>query len=572
MSNRSTPSFGSLLVLGAQQQTQEFVLTKAHVSIGRAATCDIVLEDQRASRVHAFLDCSSARCILVDNGSANGIKINGLPATRAELASGDRLTIGSTTLVYQRGTPVDDAFDADLTLINSSEQLDQTIADQTVVSYLSETANPNLIVVTSEGTQDFTLERDVLTIGRLAGNDVRLNSPRVSRRHARIERTGSGFLLRDLNSDNGTWVGRQKIETHRLTDNDIIHIGDAQLVFKAGDVEADKNIAEAPPIKGRPRRPVVVIPGFLGSNLYHEEKMIWPNVRELFRIPEMIRYAPGEGLPLTAKGLVDEVVFIPNLIRQQKYGLLTSYLEQELGYEVGKDCWEFGYDFRQDLRTSAAQLALSMEQWSAGGPITIIAHSMGALISRYYVNILGGHRNVERLILLGGPHSGSPRAVLNLGVKGTVMPFGFFGRSIQEMLLSFPSMYHLLPEQPCGTDQNGRAVDWLHDPSWLPDKFHGMLREAASFRQQIGASAPPVSTLCIFGYGLKTESTLRVHRESDGSCTRIEPVFGPAGDGIVPESMAQLSGADIHPVQQFHGTLHTDQDVKKRLKLELTRA
>jgi len=38
------------------------------------------------------------------------------------------------------------------------------------------------------------------------------------------------------------------------------------------------------------------------------------------------------------------------------------------------------------------------------------------------------------------------------------------------------------------------------------------------------------------------------------------------------EQSAYLPGSDIHPVQQHHGTLFVDNDVRMRLKLELTRA
>jgi hypothetical protein len=43
-----------------------------------------------------------------------------------------------------------------------------------------------------------------LTIGRDAGSDLQLRSPYVSRRHARIEYTGSSHLLSDFESTNGT--------------------------------------------------------------------------------------------------------------------------------------------------------------------------------------------------------------------------------------------------------------------------------------------------------------------------------------------------------------------------------
>jgi len=39
----------------------------------------------------------------------------------------------------------------------------------------------------------------------------------------------------------------------------------------------------------------------------------------------------------------------------------------------------------------------------------------------------------------------------------------------------------------------------------------------------------------------------------------------------VPERSAVLDGTEIHPVQQYHGSLFVDNDVKMRLKLELSR-
>jgi hypothetical protein len=45
----------------------------------------------------------------------------------------------------------------------------------------------------------------------------------------------------------------------------------------------------------------------------------------------------------------------------------------------------------------------------------------------------------------------------------------------------------------------------------------------------------------------------------------------PLGDSSIPERSAVLEGSEIHPVQQYHGSLFVDNDVKMRLKLELMR-
>lgn len=54
------------------------------------------------------------------------------------------------------------------------------------------------------------------------------------------------------------------------------------------------------------------------------------------------------------------------------------------------------------------------------GPLSIIGHSKGGLIGRYYVKRLGGDRRVVNLVTLGTPHNGSPRAYLGCLTMGLV--------------------------------------------------------------------------------------------------------------------------------------------------------
>jgi triacylglycerol esterase/lipase EstA (alpha/beta hydrolase family) len=54
------------------------------------------------------------------------------------------------------------------------------------------------------------------------------------------------------------------------------------------------------------------------------------------------------------------------------------------------------------------------------GPLSIIGHSKGGLIGRYYVKRLGGDRRVRNLITLGTPHNGTPRAYLGCATLGVV--------------------------------------------------------------------------------------------------------------------------------------------------------
>jgi len=63
-----------------------------------------------------------------------------------------------------------------------------------------------------QGTR-FQLEDDIITVGRIQNNAVRLHDTEVSRVHAELVRRGNVYLLRDLNSSNGTFVNGQQLQS-----------------------------------------------------------------------------------------------------------------------------------------------------------------------------------------------------------------------------------------------------------------------------------------------------------------------------------------------------------------------
>jgi pimeloyl-ACP methyl ester carboxylesterase len=236
---------------------------------------------------------------------------------------------------------------------------------------------------------------------------------------------------------------------------------------------------------------------------------------------------------------------------------------------VGRDLLEFAYDFRQDNRRSAAALGAAIERWNPSAPITIIAHSMGCLIARYYIERLGGKRNVERVVLLGGPHAGTPYTFAGLLSGPNLLPLGMMNARLREQLATFPSWYQILPTYPCITHGDA-TLDVLADDSWVPERHRGMLHDAHRFRQELGTHSS-VPAVCIFGYGTKTITGASVVRAAGGEVTRADFAFSDGGDGMIPQHSAILAGAEIHPVRQQHGSLYVDDDVRMRLKLELTR-
>lgn len=560
-------SYGTLRLSFPSGAEQELSLGKAEISLGRALTNDIVLPDPRVSREHARLECSPEGCTLVDLGSANKTYLNGQPVVRARLKFGDEIHMGEATLRFD---PPSTTREPDISLIDSPAALDATLADLSLDMEINDTQTPRLAVHMPNATWEVPFTGEILTIGRIPGNDVLIEHPKVSRRHGRIERRGSSFVYRDLESTNGTWRKGQRIDTFSLQDGDMLQIGEAQVVFKRGFQAADLTLVdEGAAAAPRPRRPVVFVPGMMGSQLWLGSERIWPNVRYFFSNSELFRLGE-DAPPVRAEGILHEFVIVPNLIKLEQYSRLGDYLVEELGYRREIDLLEFAYDWRRDVRLAARQLAQAIDAWEATPPVTIIAHSLGTLVSRYYIERLGGKRKVERLILLGGPHSGVPKAASSLLLRPDILPFGLMGDRIREIVSSFETSYQILPTYVCMQDQNAEEINLLDDESWLNEGQRPLLRRAREFRQELGMYSS-VPTISIFGYGVKTVARLRTQRDRLGNWLKIDFESEPVGDGTIPSMSAVLPGTEIHPVQQHHGVLFVDNDVKMRLKLELTR-
>lgn len=88
---------------------------------------------------------------------------------------------------------------------------------------------------TRAGEQIF-LDQPVLRIGRRDGNDLIISDPSVSGSHCEIEKSESGFVLRDLGSTNGTRVNGETVTVSGLFRNDVIHVGDVSVIIDGDDI------------------------------------------------------------------------------------------------------------------------------------------------------------------------------------------------------------------------------------------------------------------------------------------------------------------------------------------------
>ncbi len=76
-------------------------IADAVLTIGRLPECAIALDDPNVSRRHAQLRRDGQSVVLVDLGSTNGTKVNGVQIRERHLVPGDSITVGTTTMRFE---------------------------------------------------------------------------------------------------------------------------------------------------------------------------------------------------------------------------------------------------------------------------------------------------------------------------------------------------------------------------------------------------------------------------------------------------------------------------------------
>lgn len=117
-----------------------------------------------------------------------------------------------------------------------------------------------LVISDDEGhTTVVPLLRDEITIGRNAGNAIRLTERNVSRNHARLVKRNGAYIVEDLGSYNGVTVNGERIDTKsELEAGDQLGIGDYDLAFQS-DVAAVANTLPSPKPRSEPPPRLVVL-------------------------------------------------------------------------------------------------------------------------------------------------------------------------------------------------------------------------------------------------------------------------------------------------------------------------
>ena len=354
---------------------------------------------------------------------------------------------------------------------------------------------------------------------------------------------------------------------------------------------------------------VVILPGITGSVLQKDGKdlwnvsgqAIWQVIRSLGdRIQDLKLEGDdpnvedlGDGI--TATKLIADTHIIPGLVKIDGYTkiskLITENFEVKQGdiYQDTEDkaanFYHFPYDWRRDNRFNAKLLKRLLEQrlktWreSSGNnnaQVILLAHSMGGLISRYYLEVLGGWQDCRALFTFGTPYRGSLNAVdfLANGYKQAFI-------DLTEVMRSLTSVYQLLPIYKVLqiNNETQRIAEVANLPHILQEKaknalaFHREIEAAVTSNRQDANYLDAYATVPFVGVQQPTLQSAEL-KEGKITVSQALPVIMSGldhladGDGTVPQISAfpiEFSDRDILEIPSFiaesHGAIQNQKTV-----------
>jgi pSer/pThr/pTyr-binding forkhead associated (FHA) protein len=248
---------------------KEYVVRPTGVTIGRDASCDVVVAQNEVSRRHAEI-VPSDRGYLVHDYSTNGVYVNGSRVQQSQLlARSDVVRIGTEEFRFYAdvipATPAVSSAAAGTAAsvpasasaapssvsapspqaapVMSSVATDRVPAVPEAPSDGALAASARPVLATLEVTdgaqkgQRFEIRVPLAHVGRGAYNDVVIEDDSVSDTHAKLQRRDDGWYLIDLGSMNGTFAGGSRIAHERRLDGfPALRFGAVSMSFAATDL------------------------------------------------------------------------------------------------------------------------------------------------------------------------------------------------------------------------------------------------------------------------------------------------------------------------------------------------
>jgi pimeloyl-ACP methyl ester carboxylesterase len=316
---------------------------------------------------------------------------------------------------------------------------------------------------------------------------------------------------------------------------------------------------------------IVFLPGIMGSELYRGNDLIWPGPASSLVFPYRLM-----------DQLLDPDLRVGDIIRSfsgsQQYGALIAKLGLAGFSEQKGNLGVCPYDWRKRNQDAAEKLAAIIDKTSQDRgkdvEITIIAHSMGGLVARYYLesalyNQRPGFSHVRNLFTLGTPHRGSPLALT--AAAGLEKRLFLNREQVQQLVQrpEFPSLYQLLPPVDDNFAWDDRDGADRYKPFPIYDRGVAdlaltaeNLQSARDFHSRLSGKAPAgVRYFCFTGTRMPTLTHVRITPGGDAKLQVIRVEADDAGDGTVPSWSGGLPGIQGQFVGGEHGTIYKSREL-----------
>ena len=200
--------------------------------------------------------------------------------------------------------------------------------------------------------------------------------------------------------------------------------------------------------------PVIIIPGIVGTELYNGDDLIW---LDLWRLAYWVDdYFLTENLSLSNEGGSINNIQTGDIIKDKEFlkyktDIFGSLIQDITAnnYQENQNLFLFPYDWRLDLDETKNLLNKKIEDiklQTGKSKVNIIAHSMGGLLTKAYLNSYG-KEDIGKLIFIGTPHLGAPKAGKIL-LEGDRLGIPWLEEDrIQEIAENSPALHELLPNQ-----------------------------------------------------------------------------------------------------------------------------
>ena len=302
--------------------------------------------------------------------------------------------------------------------------------------------------------------------------------------------------------------------------------------------------------------PIIFIPGFLGSRIVCEPSHeAWPNVppgpqTDAMRLgPDGIADLGGQcGAPDGEAGLVKSV------LGADIYDSTLRFLN-----EIAPDrAHVFAWDWRKSPEQSLARLDALVDRVGDGEKVVLMAHSMGGLLTRWYIDDPGRAQKVARAVTIGTPYWGSAKALFPLaaGVE-TPLPSAldalFANAELKQFAGNLQGLYFLWPSADYGRwltvdgVLSGLGETGPLNQDTLLEYVASLGGNQALLRRALDAHAlhlDPFKTNgvdyhVLLGTGLQTIGQVRIKPTLREGNYEIK---WTNGDGTVPRESARLGG------------------------------